>query len=365
MNDGGTIRDVFNLEAETGMSFNQKQIMTDDRATGWWTIALIEGRSGGSVSGGTSGSDQRGYSKFYIKDESSSHHQLIVFDATHLFGGSNGIHVYNTSDYAIEVINGIRIKEGSTYDGALLQINVGNATNSIVVYIQDNYTNKGWQLIQAVVDASDPTTGSLGIKYSTAYASWSVVDTVTLSNGILKGGARFKNMQIDEIHNANDVAISIGSAGVIFNEDGHSINDFRIESDNQQYMFHLDSGADKVAIMGDGTPTSTLEINGSIGNTITVSSATGGSPDLILGEHNYVLFTQMGAADVDMPAAITGRTYHLTNMGAGIVTLDGHLSETFTIPGGTGLTFDIDPMNWITLVGGSGTWYLMQKGGLM
>ena len=70
MNDGGTTRDVFNLEAETGMSFNQKQTITANRATGWQTIALVEGRTGGSVSGGTSGSDQRAYSRFYIKDES-------------------------------------------------------------------------------------------------------------------------------------------------------------------------------------------------------------------------------------------------------------------------------------------------------
>ena len=277
MNDGGTTRDVFNLEAETGMSFNQKQIITADRATGWWTIALVEGRTGGSVSGGTSGSDQRAYSKFYIKDESSSRHQLIVFDAIHLFGSNNYIHVYQTGDFSTEVINGIRIKEGATYDGALLQINIADATNNIVVYIQDNYTDKGWQLIDAVADASDPTTGSLGIKYSTAYASWSVAETVTLSNGILQGGARFTNLQVEDIHGPNDVVMTVGSAGVIFNEDGHATNDFRVESDSTTHMLFVDSGENGVAIgTSDNDTNAALTVEGAISlDEISAPTATG------------------------------------------------------------------------------------------
>ena len=324
MNDGGTSRDVFNLEAETGMSFNQKQSLTADRATGWWTIALIEGKSGGSVSGGTSSaSDQRGYSRFLIKDESSSRHQLIVFDAVHLFGTSNAIHVYNTGDFATEVINGIRIKEASTYDGALLQVNIADATNSIKVYIQDNYTDKGWQLIDAVADASDPSTGSLGIKYSTAYASWAVADTVDLSDGILTGGARFKNMQVDEIHNSNDVAITIGSAGVIFNEDGHATNDFRIESDNQQYMFHLDSGEDKVAILGDGSPTQTLELNGSFAGKVHTITGSDSSYTLSATDYTVIGHSTANPCTVTLPAASShpGRVLHFHQLDSGTLLL--------------------------------------------
>ena len=303
MNDGGTTRDVFNLEAETGMSFNQKQTITANRATGWQTIALVEGRTGGSVSGGTSGSDQRAYSRFYIKDESSSRHQIIVFDAMHLFGGNNNIHVYQTGDFSTEVINGIRIKDATTYDGALLQVNVADATNNIVVYIQDNYTDKGWQLIDAVVDASDPTTGSLGIKYSTAYGSWTVAETVTLSNGILQGGARFANLQVEEIHNANDVAMTVSSAGVIFNEDGHATNDFRIESDNQQYMFHLDSGTDMIAIAGDGSPTQTLELNGSFAGKVTTITGTTASYTVVATDYTIIGHSTATPCTITLPAA--------------------------------------------------------------
>jgi predicted aspartyl protease len=255
VNDGGSSVNALTIDAsQGGFSYNKKQDLTNDLATGWWTIALVEGRSGGSVSGGTGSAsgDQRAYSRFLIKDESSSRHQLIVFDAMHLFGSNNYINVYNTGDFSTEVINAIRIKDASTYDGALLQINIADATNNIQVYIEDNYANKGWQLIQAVADNTDPSTvQSIGIKYSTAYGSWTVADTVTLSDGILEGGARFSNLQVEEIHNANDVAISIGSAGVIFNEDGHATNDFRVESDSYDSILLVDSGDDSISLGGD------------------------------------------------------------------------------------------------------------------
>ena len=211
MNDGGTTRDVFNLEAETGMSFNQKQDMTNNLSVGWYSIALVEGESGGSVSGGTGGQDQRAFSKFYIKEQTSSRHQLIVFDAVHLYGGNNHIHVYQTGDFSTEVVTQLRIKDKSTYDGAVLQMYVAEATNNIQVYIQDNYMDKGWQLIDAVADASDPSTGSLGVGHDTAYSGFTINETVNLSNGILQGGARFNNLQLDNIYPDDGTNVTIES----------------------------------------------------------------------------------------------------------------------------------------------------------
>jgi hypothetical protein len=214
MNDGGTTRDVFNLEAETGMSFNQKQDMTNNLAVGWHSIALVEGETpGGLGSGtyGTGGQDQRAFSKFYIKEQTSSRHQLIVFDAVHLYGGNNHIHVYQTGDFSTEVVTQLRIKDKSTYDGAVLQMYVADATNNIQVYIQDNYMDKGWQLIDAVVDASDPSTGSLGVGHDTAYSGFDINETVNLSNGILQGGARFNNVQLDNIYPDDGTNVTIES----------------------------------------------------------------------------------------------------------------------------------------------------------
>ena len=50
------------------------------------------------------------------------------------------------------------------------------------------------------------------------------------------------------IHSTNDVAITVGSAGVVLNEDSHATNDFRVESNNKTHMLFVDSGADGVGI---------------------------------------------------------------------------------------------------------------------
>ena len=211
VNDGGTSKVALQLEAETGMPFNQKQDMTNNLAVGWHSIALVEGRSGGSVSGGTGGTGQRGFSKFYLKDETSSRHQLIVFDASHLFGGSNHIHIYQTGYFSTAPVTQLRIKENGTYDGAVLQMYIADATNNVQVYIQDNYTDKGWQLIDAVVDGSDPSTGSLGVGYDNAYSAFSVAETVDLSVGLLRSGAKFTNINVDNLYPDDGTNVTIES----------------------------------------------------------------------------------------------------------------------------------------------------------
>ncbi len=50
------------------------------------------------------------------------------------------------------------------------------------------------------------------------------------------------------IHNTNDVAMSVTSAGVVFNEDGHATNDLRVESDNNTHMLFVDAGAETVQV---------------------------------------------------------------------------------------------------------------------
>jgi hypothetical protein len=53
-----------------------------------------------------------------------------------------------------------------------------------------------------------------------------------------------------QIHSTNDVAMTVSAAGVIFNEDGHATNDFRVESDNNTHMLFVDAGDDTVATGG-------------------------------------------------------------------------------------------------------------------
>ena len=53
------------------------------------------------------------------------------------------------------------------------------------------------------------------------------------------------------IHGANDEVIRVTGAGVIFNEDGHATNDFRVESDNNDFMLLVNAGDDTIAAGGN------------------------------------------------------------------------------------------------------------------
>lgn len=165
-----------------GVQYQQFKDLTDDLATGYHTIAVIEGRSGGTGSG-TGGSDQRGIGTFLIRNTDSSRHQTIMFTASHLFGGGNGngISVEHSSYFSTLGINGIRIREGATYDGAALQINIADATNNIEVYLKNNFQEAGWQLITPVADATDPSTASLGLGYNNSYVSFTPSATTSLT----------------------------------------------------------------------------------------------------------------------------------------------------------------------------------------
>jgi hypothetical protein len=64
------------------------------------------------------------------------------------------------------------------------------------------------------------------------------------------------------IYSINDVAIGVDEVGVVFNEDGHATNDFRVESDTKTHAVFVDSGNDQVLILSGGAATSTNEATG-------------------------------------------------------------------------------------------------------
>ena len=55
---------------------------------------------------------------------------------------------------------------------------------------------------------------------------------------------------VTQIHSTNDVAITVNSSGIIFNEDGHATNDFRVETDNNNTMFFVEASTDTVSVGG-------------------------------------------------------------------------------------------------------------------
>lgn len=163
--------------------YNQYQNLSGDLAVGWHSIALLEGRSGGSGNG-TGGSDQRAIGTFIIRNTDSSRHQTVKLTGSHLFGGGlgNGISIEHSSYYSTLGITELRLKELSTYDGCVLQMYIANSTNDIEIFLTDNYQLSGWVLINAVADASDPSTASLGVGYSGAYSSFAAANTVSITD---------------------------------------------------------------------------------------------------------------------------------------------------------------------------------------
>ena len=110
------------------------------------------------------------------------------------------------------------------------------------------------------------------------------------------------------IFNNNDSAIKVNSSGVTINEGGHASNDFRIESDNNTYMFYVNSGDDRIGIgktganpdttvhIKDSSPTlriqrnsnsedSTIDFAGALGNVGAVMHLSN-SNDLVFKTHN-------------------------------------------------------------------------------
>jgi len=69
----------------------------------------------------------------------------------------------------------------------------------------------------------------------------SSADTIYINKG--------ENAVATHIHSTNDVAMSIGPAGAVFNEDGHATNDFRVESDSSEHALFVDSGNNQVLIL--------------------------------------------------------------------------------------------------------------------
>ena len=83
----------------------------------------------------------------------------VLFNASHHFGtdSSNDITVTANSRYSGTNFRYIRIKEGGTYDGAVLQVYVDGATNSCsVAIVGGNAQESGWVLKDWIADGTDP-----------------------------------------------------------------------------------------------------------------------------------------------------------------------------------------------------------------
>jgi len=151
----------------------QRESLSLDYATGWWTFAVIKGRDLVGSSG------QRGQAQFYIQDKRSSRHRTCRIEVGHQFGanGSNFINLLGVSGYGNAIaFTDFRIKEGATYDGAALQIYISNASNDIDLHMMFNLgTGNGWTLLGTMLADSDTS----GHDALLGYVSGGYVDFAT------------------------------------------------------------------------------------------------------------------------------------------------------------------------------------------
>jgi hypothetical protein len=130
--------------ALTTAIFSQAKAQTNSATitqSGWYRIAingpLIAGQNGGT----------RAAAKFILRDITSSLHQTVEFLAYLNYGKSPSLVVLNNSYYTTGTppFAKIRLLEGSTYEGASVEVYVNAPnSNSESYYLDDNIQQAGW-----------------------------------------------------------------------------------------------------------------------------------------------------------------------------------------------------------------------------
>jgi len=170
-------------------------------AVGWYTIAVNSGN--------------RAIARFGLRDTASGRHQSIIFYASHHYGSSSELTVIHNGRYgSLAPYKYIRIKEGSTYDGALLQVYLSNSTNNLVAYLLgDNIQDHGWVLKNFIPDGTDP--GGVGNFSALTNVAVQVDIEEILNGGMYTSGNIVASAPIADNHVATKAYVDSTSAGQI------------------------------------------------------------------------------------------------------------------------------------------------------
>jgi hypothetical protein len=147
-NDGGTVTvDIDGRFSELGHTHDDRYLpysKTSDvnKASGWYTIAVNTG--------------SRAVGKFILRDTSGGNHQSAVFYATHHYGNYSDITVLINSRYGGNPFRYIRIQDGGTYDGALLQVYIDDSSSQVQAWMLENIQASGWIIKDWIPDGTDP-----------------------------------------------------------------------------------------------------------------------------------------------------------------------------------------------------------------
>jgi len=199
-------------------------------AVGWYTVAV--------------NAASRACGRFGLACQSSNRHQGIIFYASHYYGSGNQISILHNEKYSSSnPIAKIRIKEGGTYDGCLLQVYI-DATNSNtpeIFLLGDNINDTGWVVTDWVADGTDPGTVS---NFSSLTNVAVEVDLDTVEFGTT-GNSEFQGS-------------ITGNTSAVFNESGGN-NDFRVEGDTDTDLLFVDASTDRVGV-STNTPAQVFDI---------------------------------------------------------------------------------------------------------
>lgn len=205
-------------------------------AVGWYTVAINPGN--------------RACGRFGLTCQSSGRHQGVIFYASHYYGSGNEITVLHNNAYSTSnPVAKIRIKEGGTYQGCLLQVYIDDATtNSPEVFLLgDNINDYGWTLVDWVADGTDP---------ATVDSNWAVTTFSALTNVA-------KEVDLDTVDfgttgNSEFQGSITCNTSAVFNESGGN-NDFRVEGDGEENLLFVDASTDRVGI-STNTPAQVLDV---------------------------------------------------------------------------------------------------------
>lgn len=191
---------------------------------GWYTIAVCAGSSAGY--------GQRAFAEFLIADSASGRHQSIKFVAGMTYGKTPFVNVLGHSTYTSTLgITNIRLLDGGTYDGCLLQVYVSNPPlNLAPIIMENNIALQGFELANYLLAGSDEETQFLANKVDKSKLKTAVVAPLsTLYSMSISSGIACTNLYFN---NGALVSSRIGSSNIdhIWHDDGANIWHFCSDS---------------------------------------------------------------------------------------------------------------------------------------
>ncbi len=158
------VSDADKLDGIDSSGFARQEIIpTKTLKIGWYTIATNIGN--------------RASAKFVLRETRSGRHQSIHFYAAHNYGNGNVITVLSNSWHSGGgAIKNLRIKEASTYDGAVLQAYIDTDDAPVSGFIFEDIQSSGWTPQTWIPDATAPK----GIKDYTKLTN--IAATINLDN---------------------------------------------------------------------------------------------------------------------------------------------------------------------------------------